>query len=1253
LWGFFLARFLHELDMQRDYRNALVLIALGLLLTLLAEPISRNLKKNIDPISRGSEFARILDLKSQAATDAIFKLQKEIKIKGVEKAHRDNEEFLENLNKDGVGLSVFRNDELVLWSSQVVSPSITKQIALRGTEIAKIDNGWYRILYYTDGVDEFCAHILIKNEYPYQNEYLNNNFQEDFRQEALKNISLTPIKGSVKLKADRQPFYLVYNAQPEITSGRTFLYGFSLVFGLIILVIGLWKIFSIQRKSGNGLIGFVILLVGLAAVRYALLKLGWPSFLSDIGFFSPRVYATSSVFSSLADLYLGISIILIVSLAIKNLILHADNFSRHTGLGIGIIVLLLALAECLLTSQLMQGLVLDSSIPFSIYNILTLDIHSILSITAVGILFYSCFIIALSGIRSMNSAGVSPVKTLLVIAILSLLFVLYSVLFSATYPLHIIWPVLLLALIYIDNFYLQNFHIQLGKYIFLIIFFSAIASTSLIRSDEIREHRQRNAFGEKLAVDDDPITELLFQEVISDVVKDRGVKNVFEENELHTRETLEDYVLSRYFTGYWSKYDIQLYAFNSDSTVWGKLPNVRPKTFREISEEISDFGEKSEINEGLYYMYNTSNLVSYIAVVPLYYQLLENPDGFLIFEFSSKFFPEQIGFPALLIDQSVSSNIGSSRYSSARYVNGELIRSRGSYPYKSHIGEFKPPNSKAQFAKASGYEHLIRPVDESTVLIVSKERIGLIERATTFSYLCLIFGILVALIVLGHALSKSQRIFDLNLNQKIQALLVVLSVVSLVLFALATTYYIESNFSEKNRSQLAEKSQSVLIELKNKTSEEDQLNYDTSDLLNRMLSQFSYIFFTDINIYTPDGNLLASSQLRMFNEGLLSRTINPTAYLHLKHLDKVEFIHEEKVGSLEYISAYTPLYNKRGKLLAYVNLPYFAKQAELENELSSFLEAVINIFVLLFIISILIALTASQWITAPLRIIRSELAGVDLQKTNRMIAYSGSDEIGSLVNEYNSKVAELEHNAEILAQTQREVAWREMAKQVAHEIKNPLTPMKLSIQHLERTIQTGKKPDEAEVKRLTKNLIEQIDSLTGIANAFSDFAKMPKSRKEKVDLIDVIENSISLFDKFQHINLSFNKPEPGPAYVLSDRDQLLRVMNNLLKNAIQATSETEEPRIEISISKQHNAFKISICDNGPGIDEGVRDKIFVPNFTTKSRGMGLGLAISKNIIEQFDGKIWFETYEGKGTCFYFQLPGLNQVQSLSGSNDFL
>jgi signal transduction histidine kinase len=193
---------------------------------------------------------------------------------------------------------------------------------------------------------------------------------------------------------------------------------------------------------------------------------------------------------------------------------------------------------------------------------------------------------------------------------------------------------------------------------------------------------------------------------------------------------------------------------------------------------------------------------------------------------------------------------------------------------------------------------------------------------------------------------------------------------------------------------------------------------------------------------------------------------------------------------------------------------------------------------------------------------------------------------------------------------------------------------------LERTIQTGKKPDEAEVKRLAKNLIEQIDSLTGIANAFSDFARMPKSKKEKVNLVEVIDNSLSLFDKFQHISLNFKNSASNSAYVLSDRDQLLRVMNNLLKNAIQATSETSDPVIDITLSTQGEYYQISVSDNGPGIDENVQDRIFVPNFTTKTRGMGLGLAISKNIIEQFGGEIWFETSEGRGTSFHFKLPAL-------------
>jgi len=254
-----------------------------------------------------------------------------------------------------------------------------------------------------------------------------------------------------------------------------------------------------------------------------------------------------------------------------------------------------------------------------------------------------------------------------------------------------------------------------------------------------------------------------------------------------------------------------------------------------------------------------------------------------------------------------------------------------------------------------------------------------------------------------------------------------------------------------------------------------------------------------------------------------------------------------------------------------------------------------------------------------------------------MIDWKENDEIGSLVKEYNRMIAELAENADLLAKSERETAWREMAKQVAHEIKNPLTPMKLSIQQLQRTFKDGRIDMEAHVQQLTQSLIEQVETLSSIANSFATFAKMPKALTEKVELKSILTHVVDLFRQtsLATINCYFSVEEN--CYVLADKEQLVRVFNNLIKNAIQALPNEKEGKIELRISREKNIFLISIKDNGTGIAPETVNKIFEPNFTTKTAGMGLGLAMVKNMVDSFKGSITFETEQGKGTTFFVRL----------------
>jgi nitrogen fixation/metabolism regulation signal transduction histidine kinase len=259
-----------------------------------------------------------------------------------------------------------------------------------------------------------------------------------------------------------------------------------------------------------------------------------------------------------------------------------------------------------------------------------------------------------------------------------------------------------------------------------------------------------------------------------------------------------------------------------------------------------------------------------------------------------------------------------------------------------------------------------------------------------------------------------------------------------------------------------------------------------------------------------------------------------------------------------------------------------------------------------------------------------------LGKEQTPILYKGDDEIGVLVREYNTKLLELQESSEKLARTEREMAWREMAKQVAHEIKNPLTPMKLRIQHFQRSFDPNADDADDRIAQFSDSLIEQIDALTNIANAFSNFAKMPKSQFEKVDLVRIVRSVVDTFSAEEHVTINA-EIAVDHAYIMADKELMLRVFNNLIKNAIQAIPMNNAGLIEIQLKEEDKKVVIAVRDNGMGISEEMKDKIFVPNFTTKSTGTGLGLAMVKQIIESHDGQISFESEPGN-TIFTIRLP---------------
>jgi two-component system, NtrC family, nitrogen regulation sensor histidine kinase NtrY len=288
----------------------------------------------------------------------------------------------------------------------------------------------------------------------------------------------------------------------------------------------------------------------------------------------------------------------------------------------------------------------------------------------------------------------------------------------------------------------------------------------------------------------------------------------------------------------------------------------------------------------------------------------------------------------------------------------------------------------------------------------------------------------------------------------------------------------------------------------------------------------------------------------------------------------------------------------------------------------------------------------SSRLTSPLRMLSAGLASVELGKKSEHLSYSEHDEIGDMVKQYNRMVDEIEESANKLANSEREYAWREMAKQVAHEIKNPLTPMKLNIQQLYKSWKDSVPGFEKKLERFTKNQIEYIENLSSIASAFSSFAKMPGAKPVEIDLLVQIKTTLELFKNSDNVTFRVNWPHENRIIVYADKEHLNSIFSNLIKNGIQSVPSGREGIIKINLDLKSDKIVVSVSDNGTGIPDKLKKNLFTPNFTTKSSGMGLGLSIVKRYVESANGRIWFESEIDKGSVFYIELPLIYTVEKL-------
>ncbi len=783
-----------------------------------------------------------------------------------------------------------------------------------------------------------------------------------------------------------------------------------------------------------------------------------------------------------------------------------------------------------------------------------------------------------------------------------------------------------------------------------VLFASAIFSAYLaVQFDQLnseKEHEQRKIFANKFISQEDFENELNLSKIENELVLENVFseffdyqKNDFPELELNYKYT--------YFSDYIKNYDIDFLRYDS----LGKEITANNFSFNAINSIYNSSTHRSISN----YFLQIKD-VNYLGGYLSKYEICpaKKTLGYVFVILIPKIKSELYNLD-YFFNKKANSVTSSVQYSFAVYQNKELIKSIGSFPFKLKDNTKFLTMEDASFFEQQDFSHLLKKIDQQTFLIVSQKATNWQKKTGGLTFVFLFFiGVLCVGYLLLYCLTFVMRLFSasrsfnkiyvaflshlrivkanrLYLETKIRISFLMMAVIICSLVSYFTVQNVNSSFNEKQNEELDKKMSQIVNEI------EIGFQRKTEHSVSTLIKHLSNTYEVDINLYQPDGSLIQAGNDKIYKEGWFAPLMNCTAYYELAKNKQYSFKQTERIGKLSYLSSYNALFDENRKLIGYVHLPYFSKSLDLKKEFSKYLGGLLNISTLLLLISLAVATYVGKTLVQPLKIMIDRLSHIRVGLQNTPIQWSGNDEIGQLVEQYNLMLEKLAISTERLAQSEREGAWKEMAKQVAHEIKNPLTPMKLHLQHLQFAIERNDDNLPDKIKKITSILIEQIDQLSRMAEEFSSFAQMPLAILEVSNVTEILTSTVQLFKVQSGIEIHFEPVDAvAPAYI--DKGQVQRVFTNILKNAQQAAKDDTPCIIKVEMKILDDFIHISFEDNGKGMDDDLKEKIFIPNFSTKTSGMGLGLAICKKIIENVNGSITFFSKVNIGTTFYVTLP---------------
>lgn len=1118
----------------------------------------------------------------------------------------------------------FRKGKIFFWTNELIGDKELYSLLSVNKPFVKIGNAYYEVRNKKYKDIDYYALLRIKDTYPYPTKYVKNKFgnflnisDENVNQ---LTISTTNIDNErlIKNKEGEHLFFLTYgNQYKERVSGYLLISLYLLVFLSFFYVYDLILKNTVSwKKQLLYCVGFVFFLLGL---RYFMQSFRVPATIYGLPIFDEN-FSKDIFVSSIGDLILTtFCIFQVVYITISNIRVNYENenFKRYRYL----------IAPCLLLVVFLYIDFFNFSIDLVVEN---MDIHlNIAQLIHVGLASLLAFIaISLGGLvilvvifgavsvfqHILSFAGTVKVITLtcLLLWLISNVFSLYTNFWDCFF----IWIITLLIAI---NKYLLKRDIQRSIYILVVFLLSIYVVMVTKKYERYKEQRQRIDYATSLIEERDYNFEQRLSEIDKAIGQSAKLQVLLDLNdEVKAERLLKEELLD--LTGY--NYNLDITFCKPTDSLWVIDLQEQWECREYFEQTICKYGHK--IDESHFYSIGIfDGFVTYIG-------RFRYKDTYLYLRFDATKDDEGLGYPQILSRKSGDEKNSGYFYSYAKYAHGELVSSSGNFVYYRKLNAFdKNGQRRIEIIDKDRYSHMLIPVDNDNTVVVS-----LPESTFALYYMNTLYAFFVCIILSSYGLffnvNRNINFRRGSLKARIKNNVISLIFVLFVLLTALSIYINTKSFEGRHNAKAIE-----LLKYVNKELERlDCVDWNNCHDILEILSKMSELLLIDINIYSADGHLVSTSRPEIFQYNFDGLLINPHALRQINEKKATSYIEKEKIGELGYLSAYMPLLLDNGK--SYIlNIPYFAQNDELNLDIIIMIVITVNIAIVMMVLAFILSGLVAERVTKPLQMVNEKLRKMRIGGKNEKILYYHKDEVGMLVQEYNNMVDKLDESVEQLARSERENAWREMARQIAHEIKNPLTPMKLNIQFMLRSLQMEDSDKfKQRFRDISGMLIEQIDNMAATASTFSDFAKISVTHNEVFGIDELVRNCTMLFkNNVCHLHC---EAETG-LHIFADKEQIRRVLINLLKNAEQSIPDNREGEVWVIVRKMDHQVEVRVKDNGCGIPEDIRRKVFEPNFTTKSSGTGLGLALCRRIVENFGGQIGFTSQLDVGTEFYIIL----------------